>query len=533
MPDVIYDYILRGGLVVDGTGDPARPADVAISRHRIAAVGEIPAGPGRSLDVTGLVVAPGFVDMHTHSDLSLLVNPKAESAIRQGVTTQVIGMCGFSPAPSPDEQRGLVRSMLAGLAEFVDWDWETFAEYLEALRNRGPSTNVIPVVGQGTLRAVGVGMTERPPKPMELNYMKRLLQDAMDEGAFGMSTGLVYTPGLYADTDELVALAEVVSQAGGLYFSHIRGEADTLTTAVEEALRIGRESGASVHIAHLKCDGHRNWGQSPRVLDTLLTARGEGVDVTYDSYPYTAWNTGLAQLLPAWAREGGKEAMVRRLSEAEDRARILEFLAGEEADEPGKWDRRLIASVGSDANRQLQGRTINEIADLRGMKPEEVILDVLTEEHGVVDMVGFGMDEKDVTTFVAHPLGMIGSDSGSSAPYGRLGLEHPHPRTYGSFVRVLGHYVREQKALSLEAAVAKMSRLPAERLGLADRGVIVEGKAADLVVFNPNTVADRATYQSPHLYPAGIHYVFVNGVLEIEGEKHHGAKAGRVLTRGN
>jgi len=525
------DLILRGGLVVDGSGEPARRADVAITRHNISAVGDIPPGSGPSLDVTGLVVAPGFIDMHTHSDLTLLVNPKAESTIRQGVTTQVIGMCGFSPAPAPDEKRGVVRSMFAGITDTVDWEWETVADYLEALRNRGPSTNVVPVVGQGTLRAVAVGMNGRPPKPMELGYMKRLVGEAMEEGAFGLSSGLVYTPSLYADTEELIALAQVVARAGGIYFTHLRGEADTLLAALEEAFRIGREGALPVHVAHLKCEGRDNWGKAETTVAALLAARESGVDVTYDSYPYTAWNTNLSQLLPAWAREGGNDAMVHRLSEPEDRARIREFLVKSAEADPGKWERRLISSVASDGNRQVQGRTLTEIADIRAMAVEEVIMDLLTEERGAIGMVGFSMDEADVAYFVTHPLGMIGSDSASAAPYGRLGLVHPHPRTYGSFVRVLGHYVREQQALSLEAAVAKMSRLPAERLRLADRGVIAPGKAADLVVFDSGTVGDRATYQMPHLYAAGVHYVFVNGALEVEGERHHDAKAGRVLTR--
>ena len=479
-----------------------------------------------------MVVAPGFIDMHTHSDLTLLINPKAESAIRQGVTTQVIGMCGFSPAPSPEEKRGIIRSMFTGHIEAVDWEWETLAEHLEALRNRGPSTNVVPVVGQGTIRAAGVGMSKRPAKPGELNYMKRLLQEAMGEGAFGMSSGLAYTPSVYADTEELIALAQVVAQFQGIYFTHIRNEGETEFEALAEAIRIGREAGLPVHVAHLKCEGRAHWGNAEAVLNTFLAAREGGVDITYDSYPYIAWGTSLSQLLPAWAREGGNDAMVRRLSEPEERARIHEFLVESEKEESGKWERRLVCSVASEGNRQVQGRSVAEIADIRGAAPEDVIMDLLTEEQGAVGMVGFGMDEADVTRFVAHPLGMIGSDSASSAPYGQLGAEHPHPRTYGSFARVLGHYVREQQALSLEAAVAKMSRLPAERLGLADRGTIAVGKAADLVVFDPRTISDRAGYQTPHLYPTGVRYVFVNGALEIEGEKHHGAKAGRVLTRG-
>ncbi len=526
------DLILRGGTVVDGRGGPPQRADVAIARRRIAAVGDLSDAPGPSRDVTGLVVAPGFIDMHTHSDLSLLINPNAESAIRQGVTTQVIGMCGFSPAPSPDEQRGLVRGLFTGFSEAVDWEWDWMGEYLEALRNRGPSTNVVPVVGHATLRALCVGLNHRPAQPPELRHLQRLTREAMEEGAVGLSSGLVYSPSMYADTEELIALAKVVAELGGIYFTHIRGECETLFDALAEAIRIGQEAGCPVHVAHLKCDGRQQWGQAGAVLELLESARERGVDITYDSYPYTAWNTSLGQLLPNWAREGGSEALVRRLSDPDARARIREYLVQSAAEEPGRWERRLISSVNSDANRTVQGRTLAEIAEIRGTDPEEVILDLLTEEHAAVGLVGFGMDEQDVTAFVCHPLGMIGSDSASSAPYGRLGMDHPHPRTYGSFARVLGHYVREEVALPLETAVAKMSRLPAERLGLTDRGVIAPGKLADLVVFDPATIADRATYQQPHLYAAGVRLVFVNGILEVDGDSHHAAKAGRVLARG-
>jgi len=526
------DLMLRGGLVVDGSGEPPRVADVAVSRGRVQAVGDLSRYTAAEVvEAAGLAVAPGFIDMHTHSDLSLIVNPRAESAIRQGVTTQVIGMCGSSPAPAPEDRLGMIRSLWGGSGEAVEWTWETFAEYLDVLNNRGPSTNVVPVVGHGTLRAIAVGLENRAPKHYELAMMQDLLRDAMEEGAFGLSSGLVYNPSMYAETEELIALATVMAERGGIYFTHVRGEADTLLDALAEAIRVGREGGVPVEIAHLKCDGRRNWGRAEAALETLIGARDSGVDVTYDSYPYAAWNTGLAQLLPAWAREGGSEAIVLRLSDLETRTRIREFLTRSAEEEPGKWDRRLISSVESEANRPYQGKTLAEIADLRVRPAEEVIMDLLGEEKASVGMVGFGMHVDDVKTFVAYPLGMIGSDSGSSAPYGRLGLSHPHPRTYGSFSRVLGYYVRDGNVLPLETAVAKMSRLPAERLGLSDRGTLAPGKAADIVVFDPATVTDRATYQQPHLYPAGVRRVYVNGQLVVDGEHHTGGKAGRILAR--
>jgi N-acyl-D-amino-acid deacylase len=529
----VADLIIRGGTVVDGTGEPGRAADVAVQGGRISAIGELGRWPaGTVVEAAGLVVSPGFIDMHSHSDLSLLINPRAESKLRQGVTTEVIGQCGFSPAPAPEERRGAVRAMFGGAAinESLEWSWGTMAEYLEMIRHRGISLNVVPVVGHATLRNVAVGMEDRPAGRAELGFMRRLVQEAMEEGAFGMSSGLVYIPSMFAPTEELIELAKVVAQHGGIYFTHIRGEADTLLTALDEATRIGRESGARVEVAHLKCEGSHNWGRSDRVLENLLQARAD-VDVRYDSYPYTAWNTGLAQLLPAWAREGGPEAMVARLCDPEGRERIRRFLVDAAEQEPGRWTRRLLSSAESESNRPLQGMTLDAIADLRMQPTEDVIMDLLVEEKGAAGMVGFGMRDDDVSRFVSSPLGTIGSDASAVAPYGDLSRGHPHPRTYGTFARVLGHYVREQKALTLEQAVHKMTGLPAQFLGLPDRGVLAPGKAADIVVFDPATVSDLSVYERPHQYAAGIRGVIVNGVLELDGDKHQGRKPGKVLTR--
>jgi N-acyl-D-amino-acid deacylase len=529
----VADLLIRGGTVVDGSGEPGRSADVAVQGGRISAIGDLAKwAAGTVVEAAGLVVSPGFIDMHSHSDLSLLINPRAESKLRQGVTTEVIGQCGFSPAPAPEGRRGAVRAMFGGVAinEALEWSWATMAEYLEMLRRRGISVNVVPVVGHATLRNVAIGMDDRPAGPPELAFMQRLVQQAMEEGAFGISSGLVYTPSMFASTEELIDLAKVAAQQGGIYFTHIRGEADTVLSALDEATRIGRESGARVEVAHLKCEGARNWGRSDRVLENLLQARAE-VDVRYDCYPYTAWNTGLAQLLPAWAREGGPEAMVARLCDPAERERVRRFLADSETQEPGRWTRRLLSSVESEDNRPLQGMTLAAIADLRMQPAEEVIMDLLVEEKGSAGMVGFGMRDDDVSRFVSSPLGTIGSDASALAPYGDLSRSHPHPRTYGTFARVLGHYVREERALTLEQAVHKMTGLPAQFLGLADRGLLAVGKAADIVVFDPATVSDRAVYERPHQYAAGIRGVIVNGVLELDGDKHLGHKPGRVLSK--
>jgi len=526
------DMLLQGGMVIDGTGAPARRAEVALRGDRIAAVGDL-AGwqASQTLDVAGLVVAPGFIDMHSHSDLALLINPKAESKLRQGVTTEVIGQCGFSPAPCPRGKQTEIREAFGQWGREVDWTWGSFGDYVAALRAHPASVNIAPVVGHGIVRAGVMGEEDRAPTAEELAGMRASVRQAMAEGAVGLSTGLVYTPGMFAKTDEIIALAKEIAPFGGIYFSHIRGEADGLLNSIAEAVEIGRQAGVPVQIAHMKSEGQQNWGKSVAALAAIDRARAEGVDVSFDVYPYTAWNTSLAQMLPAWAREGGIDAMLRRLADAGDRERLRHELNQAAAADPGRWERRMVASVDSEPNRFCQGMTLAQIAAHHRLHPEDVVLDLLLEEQGHVSMVGFGMHEDDVKRIIAHPVAMIGSDASAMAPYGALGTGHPHPRSYGTFPRVLGHYAREEKVVSLEAAVAKMTSKPAEKLGLTDRGRLAPGMAADIVVFDRDTVADRATYQEPHLYPAGIHYVIVNGVVELEGEKHNDRRPGRVLGR--
>jgi len=499
---------------VDGTGAAARRADVGVREGRIAAVGELSGWSAEvTLEAAGLVVAPGFIDMHTHSDLALLINPRAESKVRQGVTTEVIGQCGFSPAPALRGAKDAIRVLFGEWAEEVDWTWGGFGDYVEALRGKGTSVNVVPVVGHGVLRAGVMGQERRAAGRSEMAEMEALVRAAMEEGAFGVSTGLTYVPGMFADTEELVAVARPAAEAGGVYFSHIRGERETLLEAVGEAVEVGRRTGASVEISHLKAEGRGNWGKTAAALDAIERAREEGVEVSFDAYPYTAWNTSLAQLLPAWAREGGAEAIVGRLRDSAVRARVREELAAEAAADAGRWERRLLASVETDANRPLQGKTIAEIAGARGEAAEEVVMELLVEERAQAGMVGFGMCEEDVRRVLSHPAGVVGSDSAAQAPYGVLGKSHPHPRTYGTFARVLGHYVREEKLFSLEEGVAKMTGRPAAKLGLSDRGRIAPGMAADIVVFDAEMVAERATYEAPHQYAAGVRYVMVNGVV--------------------
>jgi N-acyl-D-amino-acid deacylase len=528
------DVLLLGGMVVDGTGSPARRADVAVQGDRIAAVGALAGRPADTvLDVTGLVVAPGFIDMHSHSDLALLANPRAESKLRQGVTTEVIGQCGFSPAPAPAARRAEIRALFAEWSpEFeVEWAWESLGEYLQAWRASPASVNVVPVVGHGTVRAAVMGGEQRPPTPAELTRMRAAVREAMRQGARGLSTGLAYAPSMFAEAAEIGALAREAARLGGVYFTHLRDESDGLLQALGEALDIGRRADVPVQISHLKCGGRRNHGRAAEALGLIDQARAEGVAVSFDAYPYTAWNTTLLQLLPPWARDAGVERAVSWLGDPGRRARIERELAAAAGAEPGMWEQRLVAAVGANGNRGLQGLTLAQAAARLRLRPEQVVTKLLAEEQGRVSMVGFGMSEEDVRTIVAHPGCMIGSDAVTAAPYGPLGQSHPHPRGYGTFPRVLGHYVREERVLALEAAVAKMTGGPARKLGLADRGRVAAGMAADLVVFDPARIADRASYEKPHQYPAGVHYVIVNGVIELRGETHCDRRPGRVLAR--
>jgi len=524
------DMIIRGGAVIDGTGEHGRPADVAIEGGNIAAVGDLDGWRAETvLRATGLTVAPGFIDMHTHSDLALLLNPRAESKLRQGVTTEVIGQCGYSPAPAPAGRREAIRSHFGAWGQEVTWTWGSFGDYVSALRENGTSVNVVPVVGHSIVRAGVMGEDNRSASETDLAQLREAVAQALSEGAFGLSTGLIYAPGMFADTDELVAVAETLSPVGGIYFSHIRSENTALHEAIYEAIEIGRRAGVRVHISHLKAEGRANWGQTERVLAAIDKARTEGVDVGFDVYPYDAWNTSLAQLLPAWARVGGAAEIIGRLTDGETRARLLAEIAAEAEADPGRWGRRLLSSVTTDANRPLQGQTLAAIAEERGCSAPEVVLDLLVEERLDAGMVGFAMCEDDVRRVLSHPLATIGSDSASQAPYGILGESHPHPRTYGTFARVLGHYARDEQLFSLEEGVAKMTSRAADRLGLSDRGRLVPGAAADIVVFDADTVSDAATYENPHQYARGIRWVIVNGVVELDGEHHQDRRPGQVL----
>ncbi|MBC7243249.1 MAG: D-aminoacylase [Anaerolineae bacterium] len=524
----MLDYLIRNGRIVDGTGNPWFRADIGIAGGRIAAIRHHLDLPARhTIEAEGLTVCPGFIDMHAHSDWWLLTNPLHHPKLLQGVTTELLGQDGFSLAPWPAQEADMLRRLVAGMNGNPDLapSWQSFAGYLEALNAARPSVNALSLVGHGTLRVGVVGMANRPASAAELAEMERLLHQSMEEGAAGLSSGLIYAPCYFAQREELVRLCRVVAGYGGIFVVHLRSEGDRLLEALEEVLDIAAESGVALHVSHFKVFGRPNWGKSILALERLERAREAGIDVTFDQYPYTAGSTSLSVLLPPWAHEGGAEALLARLQDPAAREQMRRDM-----EQDTSWDNFLAAVgpenifitwVGSERNRWAVGKSLLAIAGCMHKPAAEAVMDLLWEEQLAVTMVDFCMSEEDVERIMRHPLQMVSTDG--------LLAGRPHPRAYGAYPRVLGHYVRERRLLPLQEAVRKMTSLPAQRLGLRDRGLVREGYWADLVIFDPAVVADLATYEAPCRHPAGITHVFVNGVLSAAGGEHLGQRAGRAL----
>jgi N-acyl-D-amino-acid deacylase len=515
-----FDLIIEQGDLVDGTGAAARRADLAVRQGRIAAIGDLQSALAlKRLNARGYVVAPGFVDIHNHSDLALLADGRAESMIRQGVTTQVIGNCGISPAPVSEGIRNDLRGTMSGLEYGTPWTWNGFGEFLDALRPVPKATHVAPLVGHGAIRAVAMGFVDRPPSGDELVRMKHLTAEAMGAGAFGVSTGLVYPPGLYSRTEELVEVSRVVSGHRGLYASHVRGEASTVVDSVREVLRIAREAEVPVQISHHKAAGRENWGKV-RTTYALIDEASRTHDVTFDIYPYRAGSANLSQLLPPWAHVGGTEAMLRRLRDPGLRPQLLHDVVHGTSDWNNffriDWRDIRLAYVHREGNRWMQGLSVHEAAEHARRDPVELTLDLILEDANRSMMVNFVMAEEDVDFLLPKPQSMIGSDGWSISPGGPTAIGHPHPRAYGAFARVLARYVREKKVLGLEEAVHKMTGKPARKLRLDRRGELQEGSWADVVVFDPAAVRDRATFEDPHQFAEGIHWVLVDGHITLD-----------------
>ncbi|HKA40529.1 MAG TPA: D-aminoacylase [Burkholderiales bacterium] len=526
------DIVIRGGQVIDGSGAPARSADVSISGGRISAIEERCTGKARrEIDATGQVVAPGFIDIHTHSDFTLPLNPRAESKIRQGVTTEVLGNCGFSAAPALPGRVEMLRDYLGASAPWLAFRETSFADYLDAFP--ATSVNTIMQVGHNTLRLMAMGMEDRAPAADELALMQRLLAEALDAGALGLSSGLFTAPGTYAKPEEMTALGRVLKKHGGGYSTHVRDEANHVFEAVREAVAVGEACGIHVQIAHLKLSGTDNWGGAARLLGEIDAARSRGVRVDCDQYPYTAGSNPLRNLLPPWVQEGGMEAMLQRLGQPAVRDRMRAEIDAHGLNNFGRitsWDAVRIAI--SPHQSEFAGRTMGDIARSRAADPLDTVCDYLIADRGHTRIVVTSMSEEDVREIIRAQRVLVGSDGTSLAPYGTTSQGKPHPRFYGTFPRVLGHYVRDLGLLSLPQGVYKMTGGSAAALGLVDRGLLREGQRADVTIFDPQAIADRATYEDPHQYAAGISTVIVNGVVVIDAGEHTGALPGQVLRRG-
>jgi len=527
------DLILRGGRVVDGTGNPWFKADVAITGDRIVAIGRLEGRKAkRVLDVTGLVVAPGFIDMLGQSEYTVLVDPQVLSKTTQGITTELTGE-GGSVGPMSDYSRGEAAATVRDLG--ITIDWRDHAGYFRAVARKGTALNFAHLVGAAQVRENVLEAADRDPTQAELETMKQRVAQAMEQGCWGLSTSLIYPPGAFAKTDELAALATVAAKHGGFYATHMRTEGEKVLDAIDEAATIGERAGCPVEIWHLKAAGKPNWGRMPAILAHIEAIRDRGIDMTADIYPYPAAMTGLAASLPPGASEGGLKALLKRLADPEERAKLRRQL-----ETPGEGFERLFSASGgpegllivgvkTPANRAVQGKRLSEIAAARHVDAIDAMFDLLLEEGGTIDTVYFSMSEEDVKQAMAAPYVSFDCDAAGVRPDGTLGASLTHPRAYGSFPRVLGRYVRDEHVLGLEEAVRKMTSLPAHRIGLADRGLVRTGLFADLTIFDPARVSDRATFEAPQQLSDGIVHVIVNGKPVIENGKATGALPGRIL----
>ena len=528
-----FDTVIANGEVVDGTGRLRYAADVGISGDRIAAIGNLEeAVADRVVDASGQIVAPGFIDMHTHSDRTLLDDPGGESKVYQGVTTEVVGNCGLSPYPvGVMGHEAVDKSHVSS----VEWDWTDLDGWANRLEANGLSINVAPQVGHSALRCA-VGLADsRAPTPDQLAEMRRLTAESVEQGAFSMSTGLTVAPSMYGDTDEVVALAESFSQYdGAFYATHARVWAGNHVGAIEEAMEIGRRAGVPVQYSHLAIIDPRAYGEGEEMTGVIERARVDGLDATYDVYPYTAAGSHLSQSAPQWLQEGGDKALVARLRDPVQRRRALDDMRenGHFGGLPWKLDSVVISYVQSEKNQDVVGKSVEEIAAERGEDPLETYLALMDEEDNQVGCVAHNRVESDVRYFLTHPLAMIGSDGNAISPTGLYASDKPHPRFYGTYPRILGRYVREASLMSLETAVHKMTVMPAERLRLSDRGWIEEGMVADVVIFDPDTVIDHSTFDDPHRLSEGMSHVLVNGDVIIADGQHTQSRGGRVLRRG-
>jgi N-acyl-D-amino-acid deacylase len=528
-----FDVLIRNGHIMDGTGSPWYSGDIGIRNGKIAALGRLHDATAKTvIDAKARLVTPGFIDMLGQSELTILVEPHVPSKIFQGITTEITGE-GNSAAPLNDAIIAADRPLYEHLK--LTPDWRTLGQYFARLERQGLGINLATYVGATSIRRVVIGEADRAPTAKELEQMKQLVAEAMHDGAFGVSTSLQYAPAPYAKTEELIALASVAGQYGGIYSTHMRSEQNGIMEALDETLRIGREAHVPVEIWHLKTAGKSNWGKMKDVVAKLENARASGTDVTADTYAYTAWFNSFSAFVPPWAHDGGDAKLIERMKDPATRARIRKDMTTPSTQWDNEWlaipgpESILICVVQNPALRTLQGKTLAQVAADRHKDPIDTLLDILIEDQAYTSVAVFGMEENDVALALSQPWVSIDNDSSGTAPTGILGQEHPHPRAYGTFPRILRKYVREEHRLTLQDAIRKFTSLPAQRLGLTDRGVLKQGLWADIAIFDPAEIRDRATFENPNQLSSGIQYLLVNGVPVIADGKATNALPGKAL----
>ena len=537
----MLDIKIINGVIIDGSGKDAYKADLGITGDKITKIGDLSNEDAKTtIDAKGQVVSPGFIDMHTHSDMSLVYDRNASSRIRTGVTTDVIGNCGIGVAPVKEENRQLLLDYLGtrivgSMPVKLELKWDSYESYIKYMEENPPAVNVAPLLAQGPIRIYEMGFSKEEPTDKELENMVELADDCMKQGPLGMTSGLVYLPGEYTTQKELVELCKKVAKYDGFYATHMRNEGDEIFEAMDEAIDVARQSGVRLHISHLKCLGHKNFGQTDKLFEKINKAREEGLKVSFDVYPYNAGMTSLSAMLPPWMFEGGVDKMVERLADEKNRKQIVHDI---ENGLPGwqnfggslrSWDDVTIVSVTQDEDAWMEGMKLTEIAAKWDKDVYNTMFDILYKENGRVQITIVLMDENDVQAILSHPDSMVGSDSMSLATEGLLAKTSTHPRAFGTQAKVLGEFVREKKCFSLEEGVKKLTYNPAQILKIEGRGLLKEGNFADVVIFNPDTIKDMATYKDPKQYPVGIDTVIVNGVVAFEDGKQLEVLPGRFL----
>jgi N-acyl-D-amino-acid deacylase len=531
--DQPFDLVITGGHIIDGTGSPWYGGDIGVRDGRIAAIGNLTAAARkRTIDAKGKVVAPGFIDMLGQSEMTILVDPRLPSKIFQGITTEVTGE-GGSAAPLNE---AIIQADHPSYEHYkITPDWRTFRQFFARLEKQGMGINLASYVGATQVRRMVLGDANVQPTPEQLEKMKALVREAMRDGTVGVSTSLMYAPAPYAKTEEIIALAAEASKFGGIYATHMRDESDSVLESIDEAVRIGREAHIPVEIWHFKVAGKSNWGRMPELIARVNQARAEGADIEADTYAYTAWFNGMSAFVPAWAHDGGDAKLIERLKDPATRARIRKDMETPSTDWDNEWQEIsgpqdvMISVVENPELKKFQGKRLSDVAKAWNKDPMETLFDLLIEDKAFTECAVFGMSEPDVALAVQQPWVSIDNDSSGTSPEGILGEEHPHPRAYGTFPRILRKYVREEKKLTLEDAIRKFSALPAQRMRFADRGVLRAGMWADVVIFDPETVRDLATFDNPNQLSQGMAFVLVNGVPVIENGKMTGALPGKVL----